>query len=153
MAALVLRLDDEETESVIIAPRFPADTTQPIGRRSDAYHLVTAVERSRGSRSTRSTDTPTFVQHGTEPNARLARDVVAGPHVGLQARSRSAAAGQGVAPGADAPGTGELRLLELAAADLGAPTLALAEAVGLDVLGRFAITRHGNSLTSAIREV
>jgi hypothetical protein len=75
---------------------------------------------------------------------------VAGPHVGRQARS--AAAGQRVLPGADAPRTGPLGLLELAAADLGAPALALLVTGNLGMLGRFA-TRHRNSLSTAIAEV
>jgi hypothetical protein len=138
---------------MVVAARFPAVATQPIGRRGDCYHLVTAVGRSAGANPHR--DRPRLPHptwHRAE-RARSARDVVAGPHVGLQARSRSAAAGQDVGPGARAPGTGPLRRLELAAADLGAPAAALVETGGLHMLAGFAITRHGTSLLTAFREV
>lgn len=65
---------------------------------------------------------------------------------------RSAAAGQDVLPGAQAPRTGPLRCLELAAADLGTATLALIETSDLYMLGLFA-TRHETSLRSAVSKV
>lgn len=138
---------------MVVATRVSTCATQPIGRRGDGYHLVTAVTRSRSMDvvPTRSASRLRPTWHRAE-RARSARDVVAGPHVGLQASSRSAAAGQDVRTGADAPGAGPLRCFELAAADLGAAALALVETGGFDMLGLFA-TRHGTSLRNAIREV
>jgi hypothetical protein len=137
---------------MIVAPRALARATQPIGRRGDTYHLMTAVERSwvRTRTVQRPRLRPTW--HRADRRA-SARDVVAGPHVGLQASSRSAAAGQNVGRGAEVPRAGPLRCLELAAADLGAAALALVQATALDMLTRFAFARHGNSLLIAIREV
>lgn len=83
----------------------------------------------------------------------VARDVVAGPHVGHQACRRSTAAGQNVRPGAQAPGTRPLGCLELAAADLGAAPLALVTAGNIDLVSGFAFARHGNSLRIAISAV
>ena len=56
---------------MIVAPCVSTcATTQPIGRRGDGYHLVTAVERSRMRTNVLRGTFPAFVQHGTEPNAR-----------------------------------------------------------------------------------
>ena len=56
---------------MVIAVRVSVRATQPIGRRGDCYHLVTAVERSR-STCVVLRSAPAFIQHGTEP---VARDV------------------------------------------------------------------------------
>jgi hypothetical protein len=65
---------------------------------------------------------------------------------------RSAAAGEDVGPGAEAPRAGPLGCSELAAADLGTAALALLDAATFNMLGRFA-ARHGMSLSRVIGEV
>ena len=148
-ALFVLRFDNEEAGSMIVVA-FSAITTQPIGRRSDYWHLMTALARDGGLPHASTRLRPTW--HRAE-RAQSARDVVAGPHVGLQASSRSAAAGQDVGARAGAPRAGPLRCFELAAADLGTATLALVETSNFDFLGTFAFTRHENSISIVIAEV
>lgn|SRR6185436_2458268 len=117
--------------------------TMAVGRRPACYWLEERLHTAQRARS--------FVRQDTEPNARgEPAPIVAGP--GPLGRSRSAAAGQYVLTGAQAPGAGPLRRLELAAADLGAAALAALEATGLGMLGGFA-TRHKNSLATSIREI
>ena len=136
---------------MVVASRVSTRSTQPIGRRGDCLPPQTAVERTRMTLSYgRPRLRPTWHRAGRSRNA---RDVVAGPHVGLQAFPLSAAAGQDVRTGAGTPRASPLGRLELAATDLGTAALALLDAGDANMTGRFAFARHGTSLSIAIGEV
>ena len=137
---------------MVIAPRVSARATQPIGRRGDCYHLVTAVERSR-SANVAYVRSPPSSNMAPSRSTRSARAVSwQAPMSGFRRVSRSAAAGQDVGPGAQAPRTGPFGCPELAAPDLRAAALALIGTGNFDILG-FLATRHIATLPRAIREV
>lgn len=99
IAVAASRLDDEEADGMVVATRTSSRRGRSVGRSADRYHLVTAVERGRARTGfCQRVHRVAFVRQVPSRSARVsARDVVAGPLVGLGAiaisGSRSARCG------------------------------------------------------------